>query len=147
MPVRRPPPKPGKICFNLEGAKSTIAAAQAKVQAEEAVAALKARRANTRDASTQTVRDPEREGDIVALWRLRPKGMEAPKPPKKRSRDVTAVAAVAAEDEAAARKASSAERRERKKARRAEGAGATNGTSAPAAAMTSAAVRAAAPTR
>merc|ERR1712061_289775 len=74
----RPLPKPGRISFNIQGAKTAMAAAQAQVQVEEAVAAARARRLNTRDASTQTVRDPERQGgDIVTIWRLRPRGMES----------------------------------------------------------------------
>lgn len=78
LPRPRPPPKLGKISFNIQGAKEAIAAAQAHVQAEEAVAAAKARRLNTRDASTQTVRDPLTEdGGIVTIWRLRPRGMES----------------------------------------------------------------------
>merc|ERR1719447_1089048 len=54
-----------------------MAQAQAQVQAEEAVAKARARRLHRRDAATQTVRDPEREGDIVTIWRLRPRGMES----------------------------------------------------------------------
>jgi len=85
----RPPPKPGKISFNIQGAKEAMAAAQAQVQALEAVEAVRKRRLNTRDASTQTVRDPERQdGDIVTIWRLRPRGMESfphfPRPGKKK---------------------------------------------------------------
>merc|ERR1719277_2158666 len=72
------PKKMGKISFSLQGAKDAVAAAQAQVQAEEAVAAARARRLNTRDASTQTVRDPEsQDGGIVTIWRLRPRGMES----------------------------------------------------------------------
>lgn len=78
LPRPRPPPKPGKISFNMQGAKKAIAEAQAQVQVEEAVAAARARRLNTRDAATQTVRDPEtQDGDIVTIWRLRPRGMES----------------------------------------------------------------------
>merc|ERR1719327_936392 len=52
--------------------------AKEKAEAEAALAAARARRLNTRDASTQTVRDPEtQDGDIVTVWRLRPRGMES----------------------------------------------------------------------
>lgn len=71
----RPPPKMGKISFNVEGAKQAVAAAQAVKEAEEAVEALRAKRMNTRDACSQTEADPLRNGDYVALWRLRPRGM------------------------------------------------------------------------
>lgn len=88
LPKPRPPPKPGKISFNMQGAKKAIAEAQAQVQVEEAVAAARARRLNTRDAATQTVRDPEtQDGDIVTIWRLRPRGMESfPHFPRQRSK-------------------------------------------------------------
>lgn len=69
----------GKLSFNLAGAKETMAQAQEKVKAEVAVAAVRARRLNTRDAATQTVRDPEsqdQDGGSVTIWRLRPRGMD-----------------------------------------------------------------------
>merc|ERR1719265_1816332 len=71
----RPPPKAGKISFNVEGAKQAVAAAQAVKEAEAAVEALRAKRLNTRDASSQTEFDPLKNNDYVALWRLRPRGM------------------------------------------------------------------------
>jgi len=96
----RKPPKDRKIAFNIKG--GAIAAAQAKVQVEEAVAAARARRLNTKDASTQTVRDPERQdGDIVTIWRLRPRGMESfphfPKAAKRKVRESTMCAAAEGE--------------------------------------------------
>jgi len=99
----RPPPKPGKISFNIQGAKDAMAAAKEQVQVEEAVAAARARRLNTRDAATQTVRDPERQdGEIVTIWRLRPRGMESfphfPRQTRKRARE-TAICAAAGEEE------------------------------------------------
>lgn len=102
----RPLKKLGNISFNIQGAKTAMAAAQAQVQVEEAVAAARARRLNTRDASTQTVRDPERQGgDIVTIWRLRPRGMESfphfPRQAKKKvPRGAVSCTAVAEEDEA-----------------------------------------------
>mmetsp|Transcript_149617 Transcript_149617/g.259921 ORF Transcript_149617/g.259921 Transcript_149617/m.259921 type:complete len:383 (+) Transcript_149617:3-1151(+) len=97
----RPPPKPGKISFNIQG--GAMAKAQAQVQVEEAVAAARARRLNFKDASTQTVRDPEQEGDIVCLLRLRPRGMESfphfPRPGKKKAKEPT-ICAIAEADEA-----------------------------------------------
>lgn len=89
LQLPRPLPKPGGISFNIQG--TSVAAAQAQVQIEEAVAAARARRLNIRDASTQTVRDPEL-GENVTIWRLRPRGMESfPHFPRaKRSRDVSA---------------------------------------------------------
>jgi len=73
----KPLPKLGKISINIAGAKSAMEQAQAQAQAKEAVAAALKRKLNLRDAETQTVRDPEREGDIVTIWRLRPRGMES----------------------------------------------------------------------
>merc|ERR1719375_725056 len=71
-------PEPGKISFNITGAKQAMSLAKEKAEAEAALAAARARRLNTRDASTQTVRDPEtQDGDIVTVWRLRPRGMES----------------------------------------------------------------------
>lgn len=99
MPLRpRQPPKAGRISFNIQGAKTAMAAAKAQVEAEEAVAAVRARRLNSRDASTQTVRDPEnQDGDIVTIWRLRPRGMESfphfpRQPAKKKARGPTGAA-------------------------------------------------------
>jgi len=96
---KKPKPKLGKISFNIQG--GSIAAAQAKTQVEEAIAAERARRLNTRDASTQTVRDPENDGEIVTIWRLRPRGMESfphfPKATKKKAREPKICAAVDAE--------------------------------------------------
>jgi len=96
--LKRPKPKLGKIAFNIQG--GSIAAAQAKVQVEEAVAAARARRLNTKDASTQTVRDPEhqdQDGAPVTIWRLRPRGMESfphfPKATKRKVREPTICAA------------------------------------------------------
>lgn len=94
----RAPPKPGKISFNIQGAKDAMAAAKAQVEVEEAVAAVRARRLNSRDASTQTVRDPERQdGDIVTIWRLRPRGMESfphfPRQARKKARQPVLCAA------------------------------------------------------
>lgn len=90
LPRPKAQPKLGKISFNMKGAKDSMAAAQAKVQAEEAIAAARARRQNTRDASTQTVRHPEQDGEIVTVWRLRRRGMESfphfPKPEQKKKR-------------------------------------------------------------
>jgi len=99
LPLRpRQPPKAGRISFNIQGAKTAMAAAKAQVEAEEAVKAVHARRLNSRDASTQTVRDPEsQDGDIVTIWRLRPRGMESfphfPRQPvKKKARGSTVAA-------------------------------------------------------
>jgi hypothetical protein len=97
--LKKPKPKLGKISFNIQG--GSIAAAQAKTQVEEALAAERARRLNTKDASTQTVRDPENDGEIVTIWRLRPRGMESfphfPKATKKKTREAKICAAVDAE--------------------------------------------------
>lgn len=69
---------PGSITFNMQGAQKAMAAARTRVQVQTAVEAAKAKRLNVRDAATQTVRDPERQdGDIVTIWRLRPRGMES----------------------------------------------------------------------
>jgi hypothetical protein len=104
VPKRLAPKKLGKISFNLQG--GAVAAAQAKVQVEEAVAAARARRLNTKDASTQTVRDPEKDGDILTIWRLRPRGMESfphfPKATKKKAREPTICAGVEEEEDAVA---------------------------------------------
>eukprot|EP00913_Durusdinium_trenchii_P003246 g3002.t1 len=71
-------PKPGSITFNMQGAQKALAAARTRVQVQSAVEAAKAKRLNVKDAATQTVRDPERQdGDIVTIWRLRPRGMES----------------------------------------------------------------------
>merc|ERR1711920_111255 len=63
--------------------------------------AERVRRLNTKDASTQTVRDPENDGEIVTIWRLRPRGMESfphfPKATKKKAREPKICAAVDAE--------------------------------------------------
>merc|ERR1712217_721132 len=82
-----PPPSPfeaatakprkamGKLSLNLAGTKETMAKVQEIVKAEVAVAAVRARRDNTRDMATQTVRDPETmdlESGRVTIWRLRP---------------------------------------------------------------------------
>jgi len=93
----RQPPKAGKLSFNIQGAKTAMAAAKAQVEAEEAVKAVRARRLNSRDASTQTVRDPEQDGDYVVLLRLRPRGMESfphfpRQPAKKKARGSTLAA-------------------------------------------------------
>lgn len=70
--------KPGSITFNMQGAQKAMAAARTRVQVQTAVEAAKAKRLNVKDAATQTVRDPERQdGDIVTIWRLRPRGMES----------------------------------------------------------------------
>lgn len=110
LPLRpRQPPKGKKgLSFNIQGAKTAMAAAKAQVEAEEAVAAVRARRLNSRDASTQTVRDPEsQDGEIVTIWRLRPRGMESfphfpRQPAKKKARGSplagTGLALTAAED-------------------------------------------------
>lgn len=106
LPLRsRPPPKPGKISFNIKGAREAIAAAQAQAQAEEAVKNARERRLNTRDASTQTVQDPERQdGGIVTIWRLRPRGMESfphfPRAAKRKMREAVLCAAAADEEDA-----------------------------------------------
>lgn len=116
LPLRpRQLPKAGRISFNIKGAKTAMAAAKAQVEAEEAVAAVRARRLNFRDASTQTVRDPEsQDGDIVTIWRLRPRGMESfphfpRQPAKKKARGstvtATGLALTAAEDGAIASRA------------------------------------------
>lgn len=102
QPQLKRPKKLGKISFNLQG--GAIAAAQAKVQVEEAVAAARARRLNTKDASTQTVRDPEhQDGEIVTIWRLRPRGMESfphfPKAAKRKVREPTICAAAEGEED------------------------------------------------
>ncbi|CAE8634218.1 unnamed protein product, partial [Polarella glacialis] len=90
----KPRPKMGKISFNVQGAQNAMAAAQAKVQVQVAMEAARAKRMNVRDASTQTVRDPERQdGEIVTIWRLRPRGMESfphyakPKKEKRKARE------------------------------------------------------------
>mmetsp|Transcript_13434 Transcript_13434/g.29449 ORF Transcript_13434/g.29449 Transcript_13434/m.29449 type:complete len:507 (-) Transcript_13434:21-1541(-) len=103
-PKPRPPPKPGKISFSMKGAKEAFSAARAQVQVEEAVAAARARRLNAVDASTQTVRDPlSQDGDIVTIWRLRPRGMESfphfPKQAKKKARDVPVICVAAGDEE------------------------------------------------
>lgn len=89
LPRPKPPPRQMKISFNMKGAREAIEAAKAQVQAEEAVAAAKAKRLNTCDASTQTVRDPERDG-VVTIWRLRPRGMASfphfPRPAKQKKK-------------------------------------------------------------
>ncbi|CAJ1394178.1 unnamed protein product [Effrenium voratum] len=75
---KRKVPKPGGISFNMEGAQKALAAARTRVQVQTAVEAAKAKRLNVKDAATQTVRDPEhQDGDIVTIWRLRPRGMES----------------------------------------------------------------------
>mmetsp|Transcript_46838 Transcript_46838/g.109645 ORF Transcript_46838/g.109645 Transcript_46838/m.109645 type:complete len:210 (+) Transcript_46838:20-649(+) len=87
-------PKPGRITFNMQGAQKAMAAARTKVQVQSAVEAAKAKRLNVKDASTQTVRDPERQdGGFETIWRLRPRGMESfphyakPKKAKKRGKE------------------------------------------------------------
>lgn len=101
----RPPSKPGRIAFNIQGAKTAMAAAQAQVQVEVAVAAARARRLNVKDASTQTVRDPEhQDGEIVTIWRLRPRGMESfphfrREPKKKKARDTLLCAGTIVDEE------------------------------------------------
>merc|ERR1712151_710265 len=104
LPLPKLNPKMGKISFSLGGAKAAVAAAQAQVQAEEAVAAARARRLNTRDASTQTVRDPEsQDGGVVTIWRLRPRGMESfphlPRQGKKKRAESSTVCVAADEAE------------------------------------------------
>lgn len=85
----RPPPKLGKISFNIQGAQKAMADALARVQVQVAVEAAKAKRLNVKDASTQTVRDPERQdASNMMIWRLRPRGMESfPHFPKRRRQD------------------------------------------------------------
>lgn len=74
--VQRPRPQPGKISFKVQGFAGFQGAKSCR-EVEEAVAAARAKKLNTRDAGVQTVRDPEADGDYVAIWRLRPRGMES----------------------------------------------------------------------
>lgn len=115
LQLRKPKPQPGKISFSLQGAKSSIEKAQSCRQAEEAVEAARAKRLNTRDASTQTVRDPEQDGDIVTIWRLRPRGMESfphfPRPNKKRPREALICVGDAGENNVTATRVAGTKRR------------------------------------
>jgi len=78
MPKRAPLAVRKSISFNLQGAQKAMAAAQANLQVQAAVEAARQKRLNVKDAATQTVRDPERQdGEIVTIWRLRPRGMES----------------------------------------------------------------------
>merc|ERR1712232_654061 len=80
----------GGISFNIKGA--AVAAAKEQVQIQEELTAARARRLNTKDAATQTVRDPEKQdGGIVTVWRLRPRGVgeSFPKATKRKAREPT----------------------------------------------------------
>merc|ERR1712087_312670 len=79
----------GKLSLNLAGTKETMAKVQEIVKAEVAVAAVRARRDNTRDMATQTVRDPETmdlESGRVTIWRLRNRNLDNQKMPKKKTK-------------------------------------------------------------
>mmetsp|Transcript_70503 Transcript_70503/g.131870 ORF Transcript_70503/g.131870 Transcript_70503/m.131870 type:complete len:351 (-) Transcript_70503:28-1080(-) len=65
------------ISFKLQGAKEAMAAAQKVTDLEAELKAVRARKQNVRDATTQTVRNPLQDGEKVTVWRLRPRGMES----------------------------------------------------------------------
>eukprot|EP00746_Dinoflagellata_sp_MGD_P081901 gnl/MRDRNA2_/MRDRNA2_32538_c0_seq1.p1 gnl/MRDRNA2_/MRDRNA2_32538_c0~~gnl/MRDRNA2_/MRDRNA2_32538_c0_seq1.p1 ORF type:complete len:595 (+),score=161.85 gnl/MRDRNA2_/MRDRNA2_32538_c0_seq1:51-1787(+) len=69
------PKKTGGISFNMKG--TAMAQAQAEAKVRQAVAKAAAKKANSRDAATQTVRDPLHDDGQVIVWTLRPRGMES----------------------------------------------------------------------
>eukprot|EP00971_Amphidinium_carterae_P120252 2382683-Amphidinium_carterae.1 len=65
------------ISFKLQGAKEAMAAAQKVTDLEAELKAVRAKKQNVKDASTQTVQNPLQDGEKVTVWRLRPRGMES----------------------------------------------------------------------
>lgn len=116
LPQRpRAPPKLGKISFNIQGAKEAMQAAKAQKEVEQKVAAVRERKMNTKDATTQTEKNPE-AGGIVCIYRYRPRGMESfphfPRRVKKKARpppvitlDVDDVGSPASDGQGPAKKA------------------------------------------
>mmetsp|Transcript_26033 Transcript_26033/g.60819 ORF Transcript_26033/g.60819 Transcript_26033/m.60819 type:complete len:441 (+) Transcript_26033:50-1372(+) len=75
------------ISFKLQGAREAMAAAQKVTDLEAELKAVREKRKNVRDATTQTVQNPLQDGEKVLVWHLRPRGMESfPHFPKQQKR-------------------------------------------------------------